>query len=141
MGRWIKRIGIGLLVILIVAQFVPVAQSNPPERGKPAAPAEVQMVLQHACYDCHSNETVWPWYSKIAPGSFLIARDVKEGRKELNFSLWNQYDDRRKARKKKEIVKQVEKGEMPPWFYTPLHPDAKLSEKDRASLLNWARQL
>lgn len=140
MVKWLKRIGVGLIIALVVAQFVPVARSNPPERGNPAAPAEVQAVLQLACYDCHSNETVWPWYTQIAPASFLIANDVKEGRKELNFSLWDQYNDGRKARKKKEIAKQVEKGDMPPWYYTPLHPDTKLSAAERDLIVNWAKQ-
>src|SRR6185295_2197446 len=107
MGKWLKRIGACLIIALVLAQFVPVARSNPPERGKPAAPTEVLMVLQRACYDCHSNETVWPWYAQIAPASFLIANDVNEGRKELNFSLWEQYNETRKAKKKKEIAKEV----------------------------------
>lgn len=140
MAKWIKRIGVVLIGALVLAQFVPVAQSNPPERGNPPAPAEVQAVLRRACYDCHSNETVWPWYAKVAPASLLIAHDVDEGRKELNFSLWDQYNDQRKTRKKKEIVKEVEKGDMPLWYYTPLHPDAKLSASDRELILNWARQ-
>lgn len=143
MGNWLKRIGALLIVALLLAQFVPAARSNPPEHGAAVAPPEVQAVLQRACYDCHSNETVWPWYSKVAPASFVIANHVREGRKELNLSLWDQYNDQRKTRKKREIAKQIDidKGEMPPWYYTPLHSDSKLSEKDRELILNWARQL
>lgn len=140
MAKWLKRIGALLIAALVLAQFVPAARSNPPEHGKPVAPQEVQTVLQRACYDCHSNETVWPWYSKIAPTSFVVANHVKEGRKELNLSLWDQYNEQRKARKKNEIAKEVNKGNMPPWYYTPLHPEAKLSSSDRKLILNWARQ-
>ena len=140
MTKWLKRSAVGLIAVLIVAQFVPVARVNPTERGQPAAPAEVQAILQRACYDCHSNETRWPWYSYVAPMSFLIARDVTEGRRELNFSLWSQFNERRKSRKLKEIVEQLEKGKMPQWYYVALHPDAKLSPADRELIIKWARQ-
>jgi cytochrome c551/c552 len=140
MARWLKRLGLGLIAVLIVAQFVPVARINPNEGGQPAAPSGVQALLQRACYDCHSNETRWPWYSHVAPMSFLIARDVTEGRRELNFSLWNYYNERRKSRKLKEIAEQVEQGKMPQWYYVSLHPDAKLSPADRELIIRWARQ-
>lgn len=74
------------------------------------------------------------------PISFLLARDVKEGRRELNFSIWDRYEQRRKARKLKEIVKEVEEGDMPPWYYIPVHADAKLSQGDRESIVQWAKQ-
>ena len=141
MTKWLKRLGIGCIVVVIVLQFFPVAQVNPTERGQPAAPADVQAILQRACYDCHSNETQWPWYSQVAPVSFLIARDVSDGRRELNFSLWSQYNERRKTRKLKEIAEQVEKGKMPQWYYVALHPDAKLSPADRDLIIKWAKQL
>ena len=136
-----KKLGFGLIAVFIVAQFAPVARVNPTERGQPAAPADVQAILQRACYDCHSNETQWPWYSQVAPVSFLIARDVSDGRRELNFSLWSQYNERRKTRKLKEIAEQVEKGKMPQWYYVALHPDAKLSPADRDLIIKWAKQL
>ncbi len=140
MAKWMKKFAVGLIAILIVAQFVPVARVNPTERGQPAAPGEVQAILQRACYDCHSNETRWPWYAQVAPASFLIARDVNEGRRQLNFSLWSQFNERRKSRKLKEIVEQVEKSKMPQWYYVSLHPDAKLSAADRELIIKWARQ-
>jgi hypothetical protein len=140
MAKWMKKFAVGLIAVLIVVQFVPVARVNPTERGQPAAPSEVQALLQRACYDCHSNETQWPWYSSVAPLSFLIARDVTEGRKELNFSLWNGYNERRKGRKLKEIAEQVEKSKMPQWYYVSLHPDAKLSPADRELIIKWARR-
>ena len=140
MKKWLKRIGAGLIALLIVLQFLPVEQSNPAERGEFRAPADVEAVLRRACYDCHSHETVWPWYAKIAPLSFLLANDVKEGRREVNFSTWETYNDQRRARKLKEIVKEVQSGDMPPWYYVPLHPDAKLSPIDRQAIISWAKQ-
>lgn len=128
------------MVILIGIQFIPIDKSNPPERGAAVAPAEVQALLRRACFDCHSNETVWPWYSQIAPASLLIAQDVKKGRKEVNFSTWEKYDEKRKARKLKEIAKEVEKGDMPLFYYLPLHPDAKLSPAERDLIVKWAKQ-
>jgi len=140
MKQFFKRLGLALIVIVIGIQLIPVDKSSPPGRGAAAAPADVQTLLRRACFDCHSNETVWPWYAQIAPASLLIARDVKKGRKEVNFSTWEKYDDKRKARKLKEIAKQVEKGGMPLYYYLPFHPDAKLSPAERELIVNWAKQ-
>ena len=140
MRNTVKRIGIALVAILVALQFVPVDKTNPPAHGQLDAPAEVQTLLHRACYDCHSNETVWPWYSHFAPASLLIANDVKKGRKEVNFSTWEQYDERRRARKLKEIATQVEKGDMPLFYYLPLHPDAKLTAAERELIVKWAKQ-
>jgi len=140
MKRWRKRIFLGLVILLVVLQFVPVDHSNPPERGQPAAPAEVQTVFRRACYDCHSNETVWPWYARIAPASFLVNRDVREGRREVNFSTWEEYDEKRRTRKLREIAKEVQSGSMPPAYYVPFHPEAKLSAADRDLIVKWAHQ-
>lgn len=137
---WTKKIFIVLVIGLFAMQFIPVERSNPSDRGQRAAPPEVETILRRACYDCHSNETRWRWYARIAPISFLLARDVKEGRRELNFSIWDRYEQRRKARKLKEIVKEVEEGDMPPWYYIPVHPDAKLSQGDREAIVKWAKQ-
>jgi heme-binding protein len=137
---WPAVLGVGLLGLVTALQFVPVSRTNPPERERAIAPPDVRTILQRSCYDCHSNETHWPWYSRIAPASFLISRDVTEGRRELNLSTWSQYDARRKARKLREIGEQVEKGKMPQWYYVILHPDARLSAADRQLLLEWSRQ-
>jgi hypothetical protein len=139
--QWLKRIGVGLVALLVVLQFVPVERTNPPERGEPPGPAEVQALLRRSCFDCHSNETKWPWYGQIAPVSLLIARDVKDGRKKINFSTWGKYDESRKAKKLKEIAKEVGKGDMPLFYYLPLHPDAKLSATERELIAKWAKQL
>ena len=138
--KWIKQIVVVLIIVLVTMQFIPVDRSNPSDRGQPAAPPEVETILRRACYDCHSNETRWRWYAQIAPISFLLARDVKEGRREVNFSIWDRYEQRRKARKLKEIVKEVEEGDMPPWYYVSVHADAKLSQADREAIVKWAKQ-
>lgn len=94
--------------------------------------------MKRSCYGCHSNETVWPWYSDIAPLSWLVAYDVHEGRDELNFSLWGTYNPERRQKKLKEIAETIAEGEMPPWYYIyPMHRDARLSEADRKALTQW----
>lgn len=95
-------------------------------------------VLRRACYDCHSNETRWPWYSRVAPISWLVAHDVGEGRRELNFSTWNRMDAAKQAKALRETWKEVYEGEMPPRIYLPTHPEARLSDVDRALLRAWA---
>jgi hypothetical protein len=132
-------LGLGVLVLVVAIQFIPVETANPPvESDIPTAPA-VKAVLRRACYDCHSHETVWPWYSRIAPISWLLVRDVQEGRAELNFSTWNQYSTQQQVKKLKESWQEISEGEMPPWFYLPVHRDARLSAEDRALLEQWAR--
>jgi hypothetical protein len=98
----------------------------------------VTAILRRACFDCHSNETVWPVQAYLAPFSWLVAHDVKEGRQELNFSRWGPEQVKRAV---KEMPKEVEKGDMPPALYVVAHPGAKLSSADRAALTAWARGL
>lgn len=100
----------------------------------PWSTAEARELAVAACYDCHSNETRWPWYSNVAPMSWLIQRDVDNGRKELNFSRWRVEDT-------DDLVEVVEDGEMPPRNYTLLHPDARLSATEKALLIAALRQL
>ncbi len=138
MKKMILYACVATVAALGLLQLIPVDRSNPPvEREIPVAP-QLKSVLKRACYDCHSNETVWPWYSRVAPISWLVAWDVKEGREELNFSTWNRYDEKQRAKKIKESWEEVEEGEMPPWFYVPLHPQARLSDGDRRILRAWA---
>lgn len=140
MTRWLTRSGIILVVALVAIQLVPVERTNPPAEGAVPVAAELKTVLKRSCYDCHSNETKWPWYARVAPVSWLITNDVKEGRREVNFSIWNQYGDARKARKFKEIVEQVEANKMPQWYYVLLHPEAKLSAREKEMILKWAKR-
>lgn len=136
-GKILGRALLGVLVLLVAIQFVPVNRSNPPVESEVPAPADVRAVLRRACYDCHSNETVWPWYSHVAPVSWLVASDVRGGRKELNFSAWNRLPAQRQVRKLKETWKEVSERDMPPWHYVPMHRDARLSAGDLETIRSW----
>lgn len=124
------KIILAIVALLLVIQLIPVQRDNPPVTQEIVAPAEVKAFLRRSCYDCHSNETKWPWYSYVAPVSWLVAHDVHEGREELNFSEMDRYSERRKKRKLKKALEEIEEGEMPLWFYIPLHPDARVTRKD-----------
>ncbi len=137
--KWFKYLAGFLLLVLIGIQFVPVERTNPPISGAIEAPEEVMAILRRSCFDCHSNETVWPWYSYVAPASWLVAKDVREARDEMNFSVWNTYSDKRQNHKRKECGEEVEEGEMPLWFYIPLHPEANLSSEDIEIILAWSK--
>lgn len=140
----IKRILLGLLVVFVLIQLYRPSRENPPvDQAKTieqsmAIPQNVETVLARSCNDCHSSKTVWPWYSGIAPVSWLLADHIKDGRKELNFSEWGDFSARRKRRKFEEICEQVNKGQMPIDSYLWLHPDAKLSPAERTLLCDWA---
>jgi hypothetical protein len=138
-GGIARRTGIVLLAGLVAIQLVPVTRTNPPLQTEMPASPELRAVLRRACYDCHSNETVWPWYSRIAPVSWLLARDVNGGRKRLNFSAWNLMPAATQAKRVRESGKNVQEGDMPPWFYLPMHPAARLSDNDKAILMGWSR--
>ncbi len=128
-----------LTLAFLGIQLVPVERKNPPVETEVPASEEVRSILRRACYDCHSNETRWPWYSRIAPVSWLVARDVHEGREELNFSTWNRLSTKKQVEALHESWETVEEGEMPPWYYLPPHPDARLSARDRTALRDWSR--
>jgi len=132
-------VAIALVAGLGLAQLVPVKRTNPPVSQDVPAPEEVKTILRQACYDCHSHETVWPWYSHVAPASWLVADDVEEGREHLNFSVWDTYDQKRRAKKLKEVAEEVGEGEMPLWFYVPFHPDAKLDTQEKQVLVAWGK--
>ena len=138
LGRVVKWAALAFCVAFIAIQLVPVSRTNPPVQGDFNASPEVASVLRRACYDCHSNQTVWPWYSRLAPVSWVIAHDVNEGRAELNFSTWNQLSVDKQAKAMKESWKEVAEGEMPTWYYVALHPEARLSPDDQSVLRGWA---
>lgn len=124
---------VGGALLLVAIQAVPYGRShtNPPVRAEPAWDSpRTRGLADAACYACHSNETVWPWYSNIAPASWLIQRDVDEGRAEVNFSKWD-----RPQREAGESAKTVREGEMPPVYYAALHPSAQLSPSERQDLI------
>jgi len=123
-----------LMGVLLSIQFVPYGRdhTNPPVIAEPAWDSpQTRALFFRACADCHSNETKWPWYSTIAPASWLITRDVTEGRATFNVSEWGRPDN-----EGDDAAKTVQNGEMPPWFYLPLHPEASLSPAERQQLIN-----
>ena len=133
-----RKIAIGTLLALGLAQLVPLSRTNPAVQTEVPAGEPVRQILRRACYDCHSNETRWPWYAYVAPVSWLVVHDVSEAREHLNFSTWNAYDAKERAENLEEAWEEVEEGEMPLWFYVPLHPEARLSDEDKAVLRAWA---
>jgi hypothetical protein len=138
--RLLRRLAVVAAALFVAAQFVPVPKTNPPTETEVPAPAEVREVLRRACYDCHSNETVWPWYARVAPASWLLAWDVNEGREHLNFSTWNRLNDADRQHAFEEIQEEVESGAMPLPIYLPLHPEARLSDQDKAILATWVHE-
>jgi len=127
---------VSLLVaaLLILIQLIPYGHdhSNPPVRQEPNWDSpETRALAKRGCFDCHSNETVWPWYSYVAPASWLVQRDVEGGRHHLNFSEWDVPQD-----DAKEAAEMVRKGEMPLWFYVPLHTQANLNGAEKKTLID-----
>jgi len=133
-----KKIVLGLALVLVAVQFWPVDRSNPPVTGEITAPPHVMEILRTSCYDCHSHETAWPWYSRVAPVSIWVADHVEEGRAELNFSEWGAYTARRADHKLDELVEKVEEHAMPLPSYLWAHGDADLSQEQRDVLVAWA---
>lgn len=134
----LRRILFAGIVAFAAIQLVPVTRDNPPVAGEVPASPEVRAVLERSCYDCHSRKSRWPWYATVAPVSWLVARDVHEAREHLDFTAWDGYSAKKRAKKLEEAWEEVDEGEMPLWFYVPLHPEARLSDADRALLREWA---
>lgn len=139
----------GMLVVagigIVAAQFIArPGRTNPPEEPsmvvthRLAVPPDVRAILERSCFDCHSNRTAWRWYSAIAPVSWIVARDVDEGREQLNFSEWGTYSPRRQAAKLEMIIAEVDKGRMPLASYALIHGEAVLSDADKDLLCEWA---
>jgi hypothetical protein len=137
--RHLIRSTAGLAVLLAGIQLVPVERTNPPVTAEVIAPADVKTILRSACFDCHSNETHWPWYSRVAPISWWMVDHVGEGREELNFSQWPVLDLEAQGDALSDIVQQIEKDEMPLKSYRLGHPEARLDARQKAVLLDWAR--
>jgi hypothetical protein len=137
--NWKKYLGIAVvavIIVLVLIQLIPVDKTNPAVVSEPnwdAAPGTRALVVD-ACFDCHSNETEWPWYAKIAPSSWLLSHDVEEGRSVMNFSDWQN-----SGMDMGEIQEVVDEGEMPPWYYSLMHPNAKLSDSEKQQMLDGLR--
>ena len=122
-----------IIAAIVIIQLIPIGRNhtNPPVTSEPNWDTpQTRELAKRACFDCHSNESVWPWYSNIAPVSWLVQRDVDEGRRIVNFSEWTTSRQERVG----EIVEVLQEGEMPPPNYLLLHPSARLSSQERADL-------
>jgi hypothetical protein len=128
--RVAKIIGIVLGATFLGLQAVPVDRSNPPVQSDFDGPAKIKALIVAKCYDCHSHETVWPWYSYVAPISWSISEHVIEGRKELNFSKWGDYSADKQEEKIGEIYDEILDEYMPLPNYLLLHPETKVTEEE-----------
>lgn len=136
--RWslrklVSRAFVVLLVGLVAIQVIPFGRehSNPPVTAEPAWDSpQTRVTFMRACADCHSNETKWPWYTNVAPVSWLVSRDVNEGREKFNISEWGRAEN-----KGDESAETVQKGEMPLWFYVPIHPEANLTAAEKEQFI------
>jgi hypothetical protein len=132
-----KRVLVAAALLVAAIQFIPVRPGNPPVQGDFDGPPQVRAILVRSCYDCHSDETRWPWYSRVAPVSWMVAHHVDEGREKLNFSRWRSLDAAGRRRLAGEIVEEVEKSAMPLPAYLLLHGDARLTGDDLRTLRAW----
>jgi len=144
--KWIKRFFILALLVLIVMQFI---RPDKNQEGnydsvqyflnetKPIA--SVEGIFNETCFDCHSNQTRYPWYAQVAPISYWMSDHIKEGKKHLNFSDWSSYSVKRKDHKLEELIEMVEDKEMPLDSYTWLHEEARLTDDQIKSILTWAK--
>lgn len=142
-----KKILIIVFVVFIALQFFQptlpeVINTNPNDlvSNNKDIPEDVSAILKNSCYDCHSNETTYPWYSYISPVSLLVVRDIEVGKEELNFSNWEDLNKIEKAGALDDITGVIEIGEMPMKIYTIIHQDANLNDAERELLINWAEE-
>jgi hypothetical protein len=142
-----KKIILVFLVILVIIQFIrPAKNISAAATGKEIekmypVPDSVQQILQKACYDCHSNNTRYPWYAQVQPVGWWLANHIKDGKEELNFSEFGNYPLKRQSKKLKKSAKEVQEGGMPLSSYTLIHTDAKLTDAEKQAYINWATAL
>lgn len=148
MKKSIKKIVVFVLLFFLLMQFYQPARNLDNGQVLPEhitkvyqVPANVQTILQTSCYDCHSNNTNYPWYSYIQPGRIFMENHIKEGKENLNFSEWGNYGNRKQRSKLEAIIKQIEKDEMPLSSYIVLHNDAKLSSIQKKEVINWINKI
>jgi len=141
--RALKKIAWGLLIILVLLQFIP-RSVNKSEKTTPAdiannyqVPVQVQSLLKNSCYDCHSNNTRYPWYAYLQPFRLLLDQHVRDGKAELNFSEYGSYSKKRQFNKLRSIGESLEKGIMPLKSYGIMHADARITEAEKAVVLKW----
>ena len=113
--------------------------SNPAVQGDLSGPLIIKNALERSCYDCHSNQTRWPWYSGLAPLSWWIHHEVEEGRRRMNFSSWTDYtsDPGTEDQKLDEVTRLTAGRAMPPWYYLAMHPEARMTSGERLAITQW----
>ena len=142
-----KKVLVVILVAFIIIQFFPIDKTNPP--ATPGmdflkiknTPEKTAKIIRTSCYDCHSNETAYPWYTNISPFSWWVKNHINEGRKHLNFSTFAVYEPKRQIHKLEECIEMTEKKEMPLESYYLGHQDAKLSDEQRADLIQYFKRV
>jgi hypothetical protein len=145
--KFIKIIAWLALVALIVIQFFPITLNESdtvPQSDfmvENQVPATIKNRLQVSCYDCHSNNTEYPWYNKVQPAAWYLEDHIQEGKDELNFNEWAEYSDRRKNSKLRSIISQIEEDKMPLDSYTLIHKDAILSDEDKRVIIDYMTAL
>ena len=143
MKKRTRIILLSLLAMLVVIQFFQIDKTNP--ESDPAKdfvaleqpPAEMGKLLKDACYDCHAHETEYPWYTHIQPVAWWIRGHVNGARKHLNFTVWGDYDAKRRAHKFEKMMDEVKGGEMPMKSFTWMHPEAKMTDAQRQAMVAW----
>jgi len=138
MNKNLRNAAIVFAIVVVGIQFVSIRATNPNSTGEIATEPEIAAILERSCYDCHSNETDWPWYGHVAPVSWWIVHHVDEAREEMNFSEWDKFTELQQQSLRRQIWRQVEGGHMPLPDYLRLHKEAKLSETDKDILRDWA---
>ncbi len=147
MKKILKILIISLFVLVVIIQVVPNDRpGNSEDTTKDLmltenAPEEVKVILKKACYDCHSNQTVYPFYSYVAPFSWLVSRDVREGREELNLSEWADQSKRKKIKILNNMAEEIEEKRMPLDVYTIIHRDAILTDKEITTITSWTKSI
>jgi len=145
--KFLKKIVPFLLVVFVGIQFIPTKRNQSTEVLESdfsktfTVPANIQNMFEKSCYDCHSNNTNYPWYNKIQPISWLLENHIKEGKKEFNFSEFGAYSKRKQKNKLKSLASQIRDNEMPMQSYTLIHSDAKLSDSDKEQIIVWVNKL
>ncbi len=142
-----KKIFIALLIVLVIIQFFQIDKTNPPiDKSKDFlkinnTPPEIATVIKASCYDCHSHETKYPWYSSIQPAAWFLKSHIDEGREEFNFSTYGDYNAKRKDHKLEEVIELIERNEMPLSSYTIIHKEASLSEANKKMLIEYFKKV
>ena len=142
-----RKVILVLLAIFILIQFFPTKRNQSDEilatdfTKTFEVPMSIQKMLKKSCYDCHSNNTIYPWYNKVQPVSWLLERHINEAKGELNFSEFGGYSKRRQKAKLKSIVSQIKDNVMPLNTYTLMHRDAIFSKKQKQEIMEWMEEL